>query len=169
VRRTNTASHNWGVSYRVSAGTAAIDSDFIYARHEAKAGYTFVGDPHSIQIDFLAGRITGNAPMIERFSIGNARTLRGWNKYEIDPLGGNRVVYGSATYRYKIIGGFYDVGSVWDAGQSRVVRQSAGVKFSKSRCGRTFIMPHPDCFSLAVGFPIHGDRARPALMLGLGL
>ena len=168
VRRSNMESHNWDTSYRISAGTAAIDSDFIYARHEARAGYAYVRNPHSIEVDFLAGKITGNAPMIERFSIGNAHTLRGWNKYEISPLGGNRVVYGSATYKYKIIGGFYDVGSVWESGQSRVIRHSAGVKLGKSRCGNTFLIPHPDCFSVAVGFPISGDKTRPALMLGLG-
>ena len=75
-----------------------IDSDFIFSRHEVKFDFTYTRQPHSIECNFLAGRISGKAPMHARFSIGNAETLRGWNKYEINPLGGDRVVYGpSAT------------------------------------------------------------------------
>ncbi len=121
-------SHQLGGSYDIAAGTGVIDSDFIYARHEAKFDYTYTRQPHRIEFNFLAGRVTGNAPMHARFSIGNARTLRGWNKYEINPLGGNRVVYGSAGYTYKVITGFYDVGSVWDSEQPRDIRHSVGAE-----------------------------------------
>ena len=96
VRGTSIDSPRIGVRLTaVSAGTGALDSDFIFARHEARASYNYTRHPHSIEVNFHAGKITGKAPMHERFSIGNAQTLRGWNKYEIDPLGGNRVVYGS--------------------------------------------------------------------------
>ena len=167
-RRPGTYSHEWGWAYRISAGTGVLDSDFIYARHEVTGHYTFTDQPHSIQFDFQAGRITGDAPMYERFSIGNARTLRGWNKYEINPLGGNRVVYGSAGYGYKIITGFYDVGSVWDSGERSELRQTVGVRLGKPRCRLTLLVPHPECFSVAVGFPINGGNARPSFILGMG-
>jgi len=161
-------SQNFGGSYDIAAGTGIIDSDFIYTRHEAKFDYAYTRQPHSILFNFLAGRVTGNAPMHARFSIGNARTLRGWNKYEINPLGGNRMVYGSAGYRYKIITGFYDVGSVWDSGQPRDIRQSVGLRLSKSGCRISFLIPNPECFSLTVGFPINGGKARPAFIVGMG-
>ena len=44
--------------------------------------------------------INGRAPLDDRFVLGNTYYLRGWNKYEIDPLGGNRVVSNSVEYRY---------------------------------------------------------------------
>jgi len=124
---------------------------------------------HGIEANFLAGRIGGRAPMYERFSIGNARTLRGWNKYEINPLGGDRVVYGSGGYRYKILTGFYDVGSVWNSDESGKVRQSAGFRLGKARCRNILALPHPECFSMTVGFPIHGGDARPSFILGMGI
>jgi len=167
-RRSGMYSQNFGGSYDIAAGTGIIDSDFIYARHEARFDYAYTRQPHSILFNFLAGRVTGNAPMHARFSIGNARTLRGWNKYEINPLGGNRMVYGSAGYRYKIITGFYDVGSVWDSGQPRDIRQSVGLRLSKSGCRISFLIPNPECFSLTVGFPINGGKARPAFIVGMG-
>ena len=165
---TGLESQEFRMSYDGAAGTAAIDSDFIFARHEAKFDYRYSYRVHSIELAFQAGKITGNAPMIERFSIGNAMTLRGWNKYEINPLGGDRMIYGSAAYRYKIIAGFYDVGSVWDAPESNVIRQSVGFRLGKARCRNFLFVPHPDCFSLTVGFPIHGGNAKPSFILGMG-
>lgn len=166
--RTDRHSLEWRWSYAAAAGTGAIDSDFIFARHEGKMDFLYSRQSHSVQVNFQAGRISGNAPMHERFSIGNATTLRGWNKYEIAPLGGDRMVYGSAGYRYKAITGFYDAGSVWDARQSRLIRQSVGLRLGKSRCRNVLILPHPECFSVTVGFPINGGNARPSFILGMG-
>ena len=42
--------------------------------------------------DLTAGFITGRAPLFERFVLGNGTTLRGWNKFQLDPLGGSRMV-----------------------------------------------------------------------------
>jgi outer membrane protein assembly factor BamA len=106
--------------------------------------------------------------MYERFSIGNAKTLRGWNKYEINPLGGDRMIYGSAGYRYKIITTFYDVGSVWDAGQDGTTRHSVGFRLGKSGCKNLLMIPHPECLSLTVGFPINGGNAKPSFIMGMG-
>jgi len=34
----------------------------------------------------MAGKITGNAPLSNDFHWANTTTLRGWNKYNLDPL-----------------------------------------------------------------------------------
>jgi hypothetical protein len=166
--QTDLASQELKWSYEGSSGTGAIDSDFIFARHEGKFDYRYSWKHHSVQFNFQAGKITGNAPMNERFSLGNSKTLRGWNKYEINPLGGDRMLYASGGYRYKVITGFYDVGSVWDAPESNVVRHSVGFRLGKARCRNVLILPHPDCFSVTVGFPINGGNAKPSFILGMG-
>jgi Omp85 superfamily domain len=168
IRGAATERLEWRWSYEGVAGTAAIDSDFIYSRHEIKSDFSYRRRSHSIFGNFQTGRIGGKAPMYERFSIGNARTLRGWNKYEINPLGGDRMVYGSVGYQYRIITGFYDVGSVWEAHQESIVRQSVGFRLGQERCKNVLILPHPACFSMTVGFPIHGEGASPSFILGMG-
>ena len=168
VRVTPADRMDWKWSYDGAAGTAAIDSDFIYSRHETKVDLTYTRHSHSILGNFQAGRIGGKAPMHERFSIGNAKTLRGWNKYEINPLGGDRMVYGSVSYRYKIITAFYDVGSVWEAHEESIVRHSVGFRLAKERCMNLLILPNPACFSATVGFPINGEGASPSFILGMG-
>ena len=66
--------------------------------------------------------ITGRAPLFERFVLGNSTTLRGWNKYELDPLGGNRMVHNSVEYRYGVFQVFYDSGAIWDSGETAVLQ-----------------------------------------------
>jgi outer membrane translocation and assembly module TamA len=168
IRRTDQERLDWKWSYEGVAGTAAIDSDFIFSRHETKLDFNYTRQSHSIMGNFQAGRIGGKAPMHERFSIGNAKTLRGWNKYEINPLGGDRMVYGSVSYRFKIITAFYDVGSVWEVHEESIVRQSVGFRLGKERCMNVLILPHPACFSATVGFPINGGNASPSFILGMG-
>ena len=78
------------------------------------------------------------------------------------------MVYGSVGYTYKIITGFYDVGSVWDYEQPRIVRQSVGLRLGKARC-RNILIPHPAYASrLRSAFPINGGKARPSFILGMG-
>ena len=72
--------------------------------------YKYRHDHQSIEVTLMAGMIYGNAPLFERFVLGDSTTLRGWNKYDLDPLGGNRVVHGSVTYGYHIMRVFYDTG-----------------------------------------------------------
>src|SRR5207249_708797 len=78
------------------------------------------------------GKITGNAPLFERFSVGNTQTLRGWNKYDIDPLGGDRISYTSVDYRIAGVGFFVDYGAVWSDGVARKNRRSVGLALGKS-------------------------------------
>ena len=65
-----------------------------------------------------------HAPLFERFTLGDSATLVGWDKYDIAPAGGDRVVYSSIEYRYTGLALFLDVGSVWDANTERRVRVS---------------------------------------------
>ena len=83
----------------------------------------------------MAGGINGEAPLFERFSLGDSRTLRGWNKYDIAPAGGDRMFHASLEYRYRMLAMFLDSGSVWDTGDERRVRFSTQGSASRpARC-----------------------------------
>ena len=43
------------------------------------------------------GGITGDAPLFERFTLGDTATLRGWNKFDIAPAGGDRVFHSRSS------------------------------------------------------------------------
>jgi hypothetical protein len=135
--------------YEVRTGARSIGSDFVYTRHSVEHSSTFGHGNHSLKLTFGAGKITGSAPLFERFSLGNLETLRGWNKYDIDPLGGSRFWHHSLTYRYSELGLFMDVGDIWDPGLPHSVRTSVGVTVFKflgmavplkcsQQCGPTF-------------------------------
>ena len=42
--------------------------------------------------------MNGRAPLFERFTLGDSRTLRGWSKFDVAPVGGSRVAHGSLEY-----------------------------------------------------------------------
>lgn len=105
----------------------------------------------------MAGGITGDAPLFERFALGDSTTLRGWDKYDIAPAGGDRMVHASVEYAFRGIAVFLDVGSVWDEGRTRDVRVSTGLGF---QAGPAF---------LTVGFPLNTDNLGAAIALGLRL
>ena len=104
--------------YNLRAATRLLGTDLGYTRHAVNARYATMHDHQSIEVKLVAGLIYGHAPLFERFVLGDSYTLRGWNKYDLDPLGGNRLVYGSVTYGYHIMRVFYDTGSVWDQGRT---------------------------------------------------
>lgn len=141
--------------YSLRAATNLLSSDFVYARHRWNVAYTLSHDNHTVLVSFQAGLISGRAPLFERHVLGNSSTLRGWNKYDIDPLGGNRMVHGSVEYRYRVFQVFYDTGAVWDRGQDPTPRNSAGVGLRK------------DGFSLAVAFPLKDGRVDPVFIAGM--
>src|SRR5260370_40741725 len=132
-----------------------LGSDFAYVRHRWNAGYTFTRRGNTVLESFVGGFITGPAPLFERFVLGNSSTLRGWNKYDIDPLGGSRVAHGSVEYRYRYIQVFYDAGAIWDRGGTATARSSIGGGLREGR------------FSLAVAFPIKEGRLEPVLIAAL--
>lgn len=136
--------------YEVRTAARNLDSDFVYARHYWDGGYSGKFGKNQFQVSYLAGRITGNPPLFERFSLGNTQTLRGWNKYDIAPIGGNRVYHFSTQWTYRFFGVFMDNGSIWNSGEDAVNRSSVGVFLGplklgvplgcSSNCGITFLV-----------------------------
>jgi len=84
-----------------------------------------------------------------------ASRWRGWDKFDISPVGGNRMAYSSIEYRYTGLALFLDVGSVWDANTERKVRVSTGFGF---HAGPAFFV---------VGFPLNTDNVRAVFTMGL--
>ncbi|HXP85117.1 MAG TPA: BamA/TamA family outer membrane protein [Bryobacteraceae bacterium] len=143
-------------SYTVRAGTHVLESDPAYTRHLAEARYKYRRGHSAIAIGFLAGRITGIAPLFERFTAGNSVILRGWDRYQLDPLGASHIVHGSLDYTWRGFLAFYDTGAVWDRKPEREQKQSLGVGFKAK-----------DGFQLAMAFPVRAGRAIPVFIAGL--
>ncbi len=141
--------------YSLRAANRALDSDFVYARHRAEMRYMLTRGKNVLIDDVSVGAISGRAPLFERFYLGNTSTLRGWNKYDLDPVGGNRMVHNTVEYRYGVFQVFYDTGSVWDSTETATVRHAAGVGLRQGS------------FSLALAFPIRDGRVDPILMVGM--
>jgi len=116
----------------------------------------------SVEVILMAGAIYGQAPLFERFALGDSTLLRGWNKYDLDPLGGNRLVYGSVTYGYHIMRVFYDTGSVWDQGKPLAVKESVGIGVS-SGLG----VLEKGAFLLALAFPLREGHVTPVVIAGM--
>ena len=147
--------HDLDAGYNLRAATKLLSSDFVYARHRWQFRYTLTHGKNVLMDDVSAGMITGRAPLYDRFLVGNSTTLRGWNKYDIDPTGGNRMVHNSVEYRYGAFQVFYDSGAVWDQTETATVRHSVGVGL---RAGGFFA---------AVAFPVKEGRADPVFMVGM--
>jgi surface antigen Omp85-like protein len=142
-------------AFTVRAGTRSLESDLVYERYLGQADYLYRWGKHEVRASGMAGGISGDAPLFERFSLGDSRTLRGWDKYDIAPAGGNRMFHTSFEYQYQGLGMFLDVGSVWDHGVDSKLRVSTGVTFN----------PGPVFFT--VGFPVNTDEFRAVFMMGL--
>jgi hypothetical protein len=141
-------------SYQLRAAVEALDSDLVYKRHVGQARYQFEQGRSTAIASLSLGYISGNAPLFERFSLGNSATLRGWDKYDIAPLGGEHMFHSSVEYRYSHIAVFFDTGSVWDRNTDSKVRYSTGFGV------------HGDNFFLTVGFPLNSDDAGATFMAG---
>lgn len=142
-------------SYSLRAGVRAFETDADFTRQMAEARYKVRRDHHTVEAGFLAGEIRGDAPLFEKFVMGNATTLRGWNKFELDPLGGSHIVHGSIDYSYRWLQIFYDTGALWDTAREREQRQSVGTGFKL------------DGFQLAVAFPIRSGHMEPIFYAGM--
>lgn len=143
--------------YSLRAAGSVLASDFVYTRQTWHVRYSVRHEQNSVTADFLAGRITGQAPLYERFVLGNAGTLRGWNKYDLDPLGGDRVVHGSVEYGYRWLQAFYDTGAIWNRNGEPDQKQSIGAGIGKS--GK-------EGFLLAVAFPLRSGHVEPMFIAG---
>ncbi|HTC90159.1 MAG TPA: BamA/TamA family outer membrane protein [Bryobacteraceae bacterium] len=148
--------------YSLRAATTLLASDLPYTRHVGHLKYNYSSRAQSVEVTVMAGAVYGQAPLFERFSLGDSTLLRGWNKYDLDPLGGNRLVYGSVTYGYHIMRVFYDAGSVWDQGKSPESKDSAGIGVS-SGLG----VFEKGTFLVALAFPLREGHVTPVVIAGM--
>jgi hypothetical protein len=147
--------HDLDAGYNLRAATRLLGSDFLYTRHRGQLRYMLTRGKSVVIDDVTLGLITGRAPLFERFILGNSSTLRGWNKYDLDPLGGNRMVHNSVEYRYGVFQIFYDTGAAWDRTESAVLRHSVGLGLRQGQ------------FSVAVAFPVRDGHIDPIFMVGM--
>jgi outer membrane protein assembly factor BamA len=103
----------------------------------------------------MAGHISGSAPLFERFTLGDSSTLRGWNKYEVAPAGGDSMFHVSGEYRYRGLAIFTDVGSVWDRDLEMHVRAASGFGL------------HIDKFFATYAFPLNAIDVGGTFMIGV--
>ena len=139
--------------FSVHAGTSTLESDLIYERYLGQATTGPGGQAQSSCRQ--GGPINGDAPLFERFSLGDSRTLRGWNKYDIAPAGGDRMflrVDRVPLSRPRDVPRFR-------IGRRR--RQTARIRFST---GLGF-NPGPVFFTL--GFPLNTEEFRAVFTMGL--
>jgi len=148
--------------YSLRAATTVLASNLAYTRHVAHLKYNYSSRTQSVEVKMIAGAIYGQAPLFERFALGDSTLLRGWNKYSLDPLGGNRLAYGSVTYGYHIMRMFFDTGSVWDQGKSQQVKESAGIGVS-SGLG----VLEKGAFLVALAFPLRDGHNTPVVIAGM--
>jgi Omp85 superfamily domain len=150
--------HSISADYSLRDATSSLESDFRYTRQFVAADYTLSTGRQSFEFHFQGGHTSGQPPLYERFSIGNATTLRGWDKFDVAPIGGTRLVYGSVEYRYRPLQLFYDFGTVWDPGQPVELKHSVGFGF-RWRNG----------FFISLGVPLRFHSVTPVFMFGLRL
>jgi outer membrane protein assembly factor BamA len=174
--KTGTDQHYLEARYDFHAGNHGLDSDFIYNRHFARAEYVYGHDKNQLIAIVSAGTISGNAPLFEKFSLGNVETLRGWNKFDIAPAGGDRMINGTLQYRFGKPAGanihigdhrnsatdihlgfhvFYDVGAVGNHGTPFSGKHSVGFGFGNKTA------------FIELGFPIRSTNVVPVFMTGL--
>jgi hypothetical protein len=149
------ATHAVDAHFIVRDASTSLESDFDYTRYLGKGWYSYRRSKHTVVAAGMAGSIDGAAPLFERFSLGDSQTLRGWNKYDLAPAGGDRMFYTSLEYRYSGFGFFLDSGSVWDDGADSRVRVAAGFGFRSNP------------FFMTVGFPLNTDDVRAVFTTGV--
>jgi hypothetical protein len=148
-------SHQVESSFLVRGGSRSLESDYGYTRYLAQGTYRYDRGHHHAVASGMAGGITGTAPLFERFTLGDTRTLRGWDKYDVAPAGGSRLYYASVEYGYSGVGVFLDVGSVWDRPEGNHAKLSTGLTL---RAGPTFA---------SIGFPLNTDNLSAIFMMGI--
>lgn len=140
------------IDYNLRTATRILDSDFVYTRHFITAEYSLSNDANHFGADFSYGLITGTPPLFERFALGNTETLRGWNKFDVSPLGGTRAIHGSLEYRYRHFRVFYDVGTEWDKSRFSPIRHGLG--FGVWGWPNKFVF-------VSVAFPVRLHKVEP--------
>ncbi|MBI3210957.1 MAG: BamA/TamA family outer membrane protein [Candidatus Solibacter usitatus] len=156
--------HGVEAGYGLRAATKMLGSDFLYTRHLMDARYWFRHRKEQVSATFSAGIINGRAPLFERFVLGNNDTLRGYNKFEIAPLGGDRLFHGSLDYRHHWFRAVYDVGTVYGHDRSNYTGVN---KVRHSLAGGLTTSLKRDSFSFLVAFPLKDGRAEPIFIVGM--
>jgi len=145
--------------YSLRAGLRAMGGDYAYSRHSVTMRYEAKTGRHTAADEFQAGTLSGNAPMFERFVLGSSATLRGWNRYAVEPLGGTRLAHNSLSWGYQIgegtVEAFYDSGSLWGPSGKTRLRHSVGGGYRQG------------IFVLTVAFPVVEGRVTPVFMAGM--
>jgi hypothetical protein len=142
-------------SYELRASSDGLGSDLAYTRHLGRASYRVDHDHSTFIAGAFVGRITGRAPLFERFTLGDASTLRGWNKFAIAAAGGDHVYHQTIEYRFYGLGVFLDTGAVWDAGASRQIRSSTGFGLQT------------DHAFITLAFPLNASGAGATVLTGV--
>lgn len=145
--------------YSLRVATHALGSTYSYARHMVDAKYTVMMGRQTLSDELLGGTIDGRAPFFDRFVLGSSSTLQGWDRYQIDPLGGSRVVHDQVTYGYRIgpgtVQAFYDAGMLWQSDRAGTLRHSLGCAYKQG------------IFMMAMAFPLRDGRIEPVFMAGM--
>jgi hypothetical protein len=146
--------------YSLRAAANSIGADYSYRRHTGEARFTVASsdgadEGASLSISTLVGGLDGEAPLLDRFVLGNSRTLRGWNRFDVAALGGSRMAHWSVDGRYRHLRLCYDSGTIWDEGRPKVIRHSAGLGFTV----------HGWTAMLAV--PLRGGAIEPIFLVGM--
>lgn len=149
----------WDGRYSLRVGARQLGSDYVYSRHSVSLRYEWRTGHHVVTDRLMAGMITGQAPLFERFILGNSSTLQGWDHYMIDPLGGNRMVHDAISYGYHLQQGtpevFYDTGIIGNGGKLGTLRHSLGIGFRQG------------IFNIATAFPLCQGRFAAVFMAGM--
>jgi molybdopterin-biosynthesis enzyme MoeA-like protein len=141
------------LTYNFRTATRALNSDFVYTRHFLSTYVTFKRGSHELYAYGAYGLITGTPPLFERFALGNTYTLRGWNKFDVGPLGGTHMAEGTLQYRYRHFRVFYDVGTEWDGNRYSPVRHGIGVGLID--------WPFKN-MAVSLAFPVRTQNVKPA-------
>lgn len=147
--------HDLAAGVDIRAASGALQSDLRYERYSSQVRYRARWGRQTVMASAMAGGITGQAPLFERFTLGDSTTLRGWDKYDIAPLGGTGMTHASVEYRNRGWALFLDAGSVWSDETAGRARVSTGVGL------------HRDRFFATLGFPINTRDVRAAFILGV--
>jgi hypothetical protein len=148
--------HAIDAAYEFRSATETLESDLIYKRHVGRASYRYDQGSGTLIANVMVGRLTGAAPLFERFTLGDTSTLRGWSKFDLAPSGGDRVFHQSLEYRIHHVGFFLDSGSVWTKGRDDMrVRFAAGFGL------------HGDNGFLTLGFPLNARDLGTTFMMGV--
>lgn len=149
----------WDGKYGLQVATRDLGSDYSYFRQTLSIRYERKSGPVILTDRLAAGVISGEAPLFERFVLGNSSLLPGWNRYALDPLGGDRLVHNSASFGFQFQQGtaeaFYDAGMIGDGDRMGSVRHAVGLGFRQG------------IFNIAMAFPMFQGRIEPVFSAGM--